>query len=132
MERKIDLHIHTNCSDGKLSPKQVIDEAEKNGVSIVSITDHDTIINLSNYKEVERRYGVRLVPGVEIAANISGMHILGYGIQNFTMVEDFLRRYKFLNKVGAEKTIEILKSDGIDISLNDVQPLNAFEEIVVI
>ena len=39
----IDLHIHTNISDGALSPKEVIDEAWKNGVSVISITDHDTI-----------------------------------------------------------------------------------------
>ena len=43
MEKIIDLHIHTDCSDGDLSPKQVIDEASKNGVSVVAIADHDTI-----------------------------------------------------------------------------------------
>lgn len=43
MEKKIDLHIHTKKSDGKLSPKEVIDEAVKNKVSVVAIADHDTI-----------------------------------------------------------------------------------------
>ena len=43
MNKKIDLHIHTNKSDGKLSPKEVIDEALKNGVSAIAIADHDTI-----------------------------------------------------------------------------------------
>lgn len=43
MNKKIDLHIHTNKSDGKLSPKEVIDEALKNGVSTIAIADHDTI-----------------------------------------------------------------------------------------
>lgn len=43
MEKKIDLHIHTNKSDGKLSPKGVIDEAVKNKVSTIAIADHDTV-----------------------------------------------------------------------------------------
>ena len=41
--KKIDLHIHTNKSDGKLSPMEVIDEALKNNVSTIAIADHDTI-----------------------------------------------------------------------------------------
>ena len=43
MNKKIDLHIHTTMSDGALTPKEVIDEAEKNGVSVIAIADHDTI-----------------------------------------------------------------------------------------
>ena len=43
MAKKIDLHIHTNKSDGKLSPKGVIDEAVKNKVSTIAIADHDTV-----------------------------------------------------------------------------------------
>ena len=43
MQNKIDLHIHTNLSDGELSPKEVIDEAVKNGVKVIAIADHDTI-----------------------------------------------------------------------------------------
>ena len=41
--KRIDLHIHTTLSDGTLTPKQVIDEAAKNGVSTIAIADHDTI-----------------------------------------------------------------------------------------
>ena len=43
MEKIIDLHIHTNISDGTCTPKQIIDEAVKNGVSVIAIADHDTI-----------------------------------------------------------------------------------------
>ena len=43
MTKRIDLHIHTSISDGVLTPKEVIDEAVKNGVSVISIADHDTI-----------------------------------------------------------------------------------------
>lgn len=43
MKKMIDLHIHTNKSDGFLAPKEVIDEAIKNEVSAIAIADHDTI-----------------------------------------------------------------------------------------
>lgn len=43
MNNKIDLHIHTNCSDGLLSSYEIIDEALKVGVNTISITDHDTV-----------------------------------------------------------------------------------------
>ena len=68
MEKKIDLHIHTNKSDGKLSPKEVIDEAVKNKVSTIAIADHDTIEayndELFNYAK-ERN--INLIPAVEIS-----------------------------------------------------------------
>ena len=43
MEKIIDLHIHTNISDGALTPKEIIDEAVKNNVNTIAIADHDTI-----------------------------------------------------------------------------------------
>lgn len=41
--KRIDLHIHTNVSDGAFSPKEVIDEAVRNNVSVIAISDHDTV-----------------------------------------------------------------------------------------
>ena len=43
MEKIIDLHIHTNLSDGSLSPKEIIDESSNIGLKTISITDHDSI-----------------------------------------------------------------------------------------
>ena len=43
MEKIIDLHIHTNVSDGVLSPKEVVDMAVKNGAGVIAIADHDTV-----------------------------------------------------------------------------------------
>lgn len=83
MEKKIDLHIHTNKSDGKLSPKEVIDEAVKNKVSTIAIADHDTIEayndELFNYAK-ERN--INLIPAVEISTKTKkcGIHVLGYNI----------------------------------------------------
>ena len=118
---KVDLHVHTKFSDGTHTVEEVLKLASNLNVREIAITDHDTIINIRNYKELESFYGIRIIPGVEIAANISGMHILGYGIHDFEMVESFLLGFKILNKEGAEKTVDILKNDGIDISIEKVE-----------
>lgn len=78
---KIDLHIHTTKSDGSLTPREIIDDAYKNGVKFLAITDHDTLgaysDDLFNYAE-ER--GITLIVGVEVSTKLNGkgFHILGY------------------------------------------------------
>lgn len=79
----IDLHIHSNKSDGKLSPTEIIDEAKKNNVKTIAISDHDT---LEGYNEELFQYAknnnINLIPAVEISTKINkaGIHILGYNI----------------------------------------------------
>ena len=91
MEKILDLHVHTNCSDGVLSPKEVVDLAVKNGVCAISITDHDTITAYSDelFDYAEAR-NLILVPGVEISTkwNKCGIHVLGY---NFDINDENLR-----------------------------------------
>jgi len=78
---KIDMHIHTNFSDGNLSPFEVIDKAKENGLDIISITDHDTI---NAYNDELFKYAkdnnIKLINGVEISTkyNKIGIHVLGY------------------------------------------------------
>ena len=81
MKKRIDLHIHTTKSDGALTPKDVIDEAYKNGVSAMAIADHDTI---ESYNEEIFKYAedknIKLISAVEISTKINkcGIHVLGY------------------------------------------------------
>ena len=83
MEKIIDLHIHTTCSDGALNPKEIIDEAVKNGVSVIAIADHDTMdaytIELKKYAKEKK---IKIIPAVEISTKTkkAGVHILGYNL----------------------------------------------------
>ena len=78
---QIDLHLHTNKSDGALTPKQIIDEAVKANLQAISITDHDTI---EAYTDETMKYakeqGIKLIVGVEISTKSDrcGIHVLGY------------------------------------------------------
>lgn len=99
MSRRIDLHIHTTMSDGVLTPKEVIEEAYKNGVSVIAIADHDTIEayneELFSYAETKK---IKVINAVEIStkANKAGVHVLGYNfdLNNKQMKE---RLYKIRN-----------------------------------
>jgi len=105
----IDLHTHSNISDGDLSPEQLIKEAAKQGLSAIALTDHDTINGLESAKKAALGENIRFIPGIEINITWSGgkgvpgvgpggeFHLLGLGInsptQNFTSsIEGLLRR----------------------------------------
>lgn len=89
---KADLHIHTTCSDGRLSPLQVVDVAVNSNLTAFSITDHDTIKGYHTAKEYAREREIELIPGVEITASMDEkeVHILAYY---------FIPESKILNKL---------------------------------
>ena len=80
MNKYIDLHAHTNYSDGELTPDELIKLAIKNNVGTLAITDHDTIDGLNNitYKSDK----INIIHGIELSAkvDIGTLHILGFGI----------------------------------------------------
>ena len=80
MEKYIDLHTHTNFSDGELHPNELIKLAEKNNVGILAITDHDSIEGIKNITYTPTN--IQIINGIELSAktNIGSMHILGYDI----------------------------------------------------
>lgn len=80
----IDLHLHTTASDGTLSPSELVCQARAAGLSIISITDHDTTAGSDAARAVAHDAGIRLVPGIEISAVAEGrdVHVLGYFIDS--------------------------------------------------
>lgn len=126
---KIDLHIHTTCSDGVLSPYEVIDEAYKNNVKIISITDHDTISAYTeDLIEYAKKKGIKLIPGIEIStkSNKCGIHVLGYNIdinnKEFSCILCDLRstRHKYLYDVSKK-----LESVGFILDVNTLDKIDA-------
>lgn len=113
--KQIDLHMHTNKSDGTLTPKQIIDEAVKANLQAISITDHDTI---DAYNDETIKYakeqGIKLIVGVEISTKSDrcGIHVLGYNFdlnnEEFKQKLDKIRnaRHDYLKAVA--KKLEAL------------------------
>lgn len=78
----IDLHSHSNRSDGALTPSALVERAARRGVRALALTDHDTTEGLSEAGVEAERQGLHLVPGVEISVTWNGrtLHVLGLGI----------------------------------------------------
>ena len=76
----IDLHLHTTASDGRLRPSELVRQSAAAGLTVISITDHDTVGGLDEGRRSANEAGIRLVNGIEITAIERGkdVHVLGY------------------------------------------------------
>lgn len=76
----IDLHSHTDQSDGALSPAELLDAARDCGIRVLGITDHDTFAGFDLALPLAPRAGIELVCGIELSTKLHGhsVHLLGY------------------------------------------------------
>jgi 3',5'-nucleoside bisphosphate phosphatase len=121
----IDLHLHTTASDGALSPSALVHEARSAGLSIFSITDHDTTAGTDAAASVAVDAGVELVPGIEITAVADGrdVHILGYFIDTSSpRLLEFLTRQRADRLRRVQEMGERLAALGAPV---DVGPIAA-------
>src|SRR5665811_1080561 len=77
---RIDLHTHSNASDGTQSPAEVVSSAAESGLDVVALTDHDTTAGWEEAAEAAAEHGIALVRGIEVSCNYEGIsiHLLGY------------------------------------------------------
>jgi 3',5'-nucleoside bisphosphate phosphatase len=78
---KIDLHTHSNVSDGTEPPGELVRSASKAGLDVVALTDHDSTDGWAEASVAAREYGVALVPGMEISCRTAegiSVHLLSY------------------------------------------------------
>ncbi|MCU0526293.1 MAG: PHP domain-containing protein [Elainella sp. Prado103] len=76
----LELHCHTTCSDGSLTPAQLVEAAAAAGVTILAITDHDTMAGWDEAKAAAQAHDLKIVPGLELSTvcRERSMHILGF------------------------------------------------------
>lgn len=125
----IDLHIHSNASDGTNSPEEIIDIAVRSGISAISITDHDTLDGVKKILEKGIPDSLDFVTGVEISSAppkgcyCSGsFHILGYGVDpDNRELLDVLTRQKQARLDRNPKMLDRLSSLGLKMALSDVE-----------
>lgn len=81
---RVDLHSHTNCSDGSLTPKELIERAVNFQIDVLAITDHDTVAGLDSAKRtiLDKKIPLTLIDGIEISTQWQGfeIHIVGLNI----------------------------------------------------
>jgi predicted metal-dependent phosphoesterase TrpH len=79
---QLDLHTHSDCSDGTLTPAELITHAAGAGISVLALTDHDTILGLDEARRAAALARVGFVPGVELSCSwrAQSIHVLGLWI----------------------------------------------------
>lgn len=123
MKLKVDLHSHTNYSDGFYSPEELVHKAKDAEISILSITDHDSVNAIKEATNIGEKLGVQIIPGVEISSDLLGaeVHILGYfvDIENKEL-EHYLTFFREERVRRAARIVEKLNNLGFEITLDDV------------
>lgn len=112
MFNKGDFHIHSNVSDGDLSPREIVIEAKRRGIDILALSDHNTAGGIDEAAAAGRQYGISVVPAVEISARYKNekVHILGYFKNNKYNDNTFKEVLKFIKARNAEMARNILGS----------------------
>lgn len=118
---KIDYHVHTSYSDGTLTYDQLFLLAKSRKIETISITDHETIVNLKDFHDYEKKYQIQILPGIEIPTDHVGMHLLGYNIKNFSLIENSMYSLKKYNEEQNRQTIEVLSKNGVYIDFESVK-----------
>lgn len=99
--------MHTNYSDGHDSPEEIAELAHKGGLGVISVTEHDRVDSVEPTTGACEKYGIKVIPGVEISTTLNGkaLHVLGYNIDikneellAFLRATNAYRREKFIEK----------------------------------
>ncbi len=119
-----DLHTHSNCSDGTLTPAEVVKLAKESGLSAVALTDHNTSKGLKEFTEAGKKEGIITVPGCEFSTGYNGteLHIVGlfFPEETWVEIEDYVELMHFAKKNSNEKLIAALNRAGYEITYDEV------------
>lgn len=120
---KADLHTHTVYSDGLHTPDIVMRKAKAKGISLISITDHDSISHISEERELAKKLGLEFIPGCEVSAfqNGKNYHILALNfdpdVKSF--IEHF-EEYEIERTKRAEIIAQKFTKLGMKISIDEI------------
>lgn len=111
-----DLHTHSTCSDGALSPTELVSRAAEKGVTHLALTDHDTLAGLAEAKNSAAANGIELITGVEISVTWQrkALHIIGldFDENNIGLIE-LLDGIQIKRQQRAEKIAAKLAKKGV-------------------
>ncbi len=124
MNQFVDLHMHTNCSDGVFTPAEILEKVRSAKLSAFAITDHDTIDGFKAVQNLLNEGDPELICGVELSASYkdADLHILAYGFSpDYIHLTNALTRFQESRNQRGRKMVEKLNQLGVNISYHDVQ-----------
>ena len=122
-----DFHCHSTCSDGRLTPTELVDLAASRGVRIMALTDHDSLEGIAEARQAAARHpGFHLIPGVEMSTDIPNaeVHVLGYFLDpSDHEFQDILTRMRDTRLGRAQGMVDKLRAMGFDITWERVRAI---------
>ncbi len=117
----IDLHTHSNCSDGSMTPAELVAHAAEKKICAIALSDHDTVAGVDEAVEWGNKLGVEVVPAIEFSVQSdTETHILGFYIDHKSPV--LYNALEKINKVRWQRTVNTcdnLRKLGFDVSMEE-------------
>jgi predicted metal-dependent phosphoesterase TrpH len=121
----IDLHSHTNESDGSVPPAELIEIAHRTQVKILAITDHDTFAGYERALPSAKETGIDLICGIEISAQLQGntAHLLGYFVngEHRNGLKKWIGNLQSSRRDRNARLVTRLRELGLELTLEEVQ-----------
>lgn len=122
---KVDLHIHSDFSDGKYAPAKIVEDAARNGLGLIALTDHDTLEGIAEALDAAQKHPhLRVIPGIEFSTWLGDheLHILGYGIAYANSDLVALAHTAIQNRTRrVARMLEVLQAHNVRLQWDDVK-----------
>lgn len=122
----VDLHVHSNCSDGTFSPSELVSYALQKNLSAFALTDHDTIVGISEALDAAQGTPLEVIPGIEFSTEYNGkdIHIIGLDIAyRSEFFQTQLQNFQDSREIRNKKMIAKMQEHHISISWEEMQDL---------
>jgi predicted metal-dependent phosphoesterase TrpH len=118
-----DLHLHTRYSDGTYTPEELVRQAKRHNLAVISLTDHDTVQGCEQTAAACAAEGIEFISGSELTAEQGGheLHILGYFLDthNPRLLEE-MRRFQQVRQERIREMVSRLNELGLPLKVEDV------------
>lgn len=132
----IDLHTHSSASDGLFSPSELVAYAQGKGLSVLALTDHDTVAGLAGAEAQAVEAGITFVPGIELNIERARgeFHLLGYGVPSAPVssqgidsapLESIIANLQNGRIERNQTILEKMKNDGFPVSYEELLEKNS-------
>ena len=134
----IDLHVHSTFSDGTYTPTELIKLAKSHNMQAMALTDHDTIAGNKEAMLAAQSYGIEFINGMEMGLNYNDhqIHVVALGFDmNNEVFQEFYADLRYKKENSIVNVIDYLKKQGIDISVEKVEPFvadNALDKYAIL
>ncbi len=118
----VDLHTHSTASDGEKSPSELVLAAKESGLSVMALTDHDTVDGLEEAAEAAKEAGIVFVPGIELNIQwpTGEFHLLGLGLKEISAsMKGLLASLKYNRIERNKKILAALANDGLEVTYEE-------------